>query len=386
MAKNAQPRPDPRKVSQDFERGIAHDIELVVFEEDDRIEALHAPGVREEKLAGILRLQGCKAKMPAPIAIDDKTHEAIAEIAIPVEENGRWTEIVTHREQTYPLRAGAQARQKMKGEGGPDPAIQGGRIARSRLCCDPISAMLRLFMKITSYGKTHAGCLRENNEDAFLIQADAALFAVADGLGGLPDGEEASRIAIETLAELSKREINGGVPRFESLFSQINSEVYRVGTERYNDTSIGTTLTSACIRKNRVYVGHVGDSAAFLLRKGELHALTEEHTMAALYGGSHGRRNETSLPEYYFHTLTRCVGATDSLETALGDFELLPGDRLLLCTDGLTKVLTESELGPILGEVHSAKHAVELFVETALERGGPDNIAVVVAFVEADEG
>lgn len=237
-------------------------------------------------------------------------------------------------------------------------------------------------MRITSHGQSHPGCVRENNEDGFLIGLEGELLAVADGLGGLPDGEEASQVALETLSELAGVTQNGHAPNFEALFGEVNARVHKIGSSRYRDTSIGTTLTSAWIHHDRLYVGHVGDSAALLWRAGELHTLTEEHTMAALYGGSHGNRGGMLLPDYYFHTLTRCIGATDTVETAVYDFELQPGDRILLCTDGLTKVLEPALLDSTLGEVASPRQAVEVLLEMALERGAPDNVALVVAFVE----
>lgn len=235
-------------------------------------------------------------------------------------------------------------------------------------------------MNISSHGKSHAGCVRENNEDAFFIDQSRLLFAVADGLGGLPDGEEASRIAVETLATLARESDDRIPPDFEDIFARINRTVHQVGASRYRDTSIGTTLTSACVQAGRLYIGHVGDSAAFLWRDEELHALTEEHTMAALYGGSHGNPGDGRLPEYYYHTLTRCIGATAQLETAVSNYEIRPGDRLLLCTDGLTKVLSPQRLCETLGSTASPRQTVEVLIEQALERGAPDNLAVVAVF------
>ncbi len=239
-------------------------------------------------------------------------------------------------------------------------------------------------MKISSHGGSHTGCVRENNEDAFLILPSGRLFAVADGLGGLPDGEDASRLALEVLSHEANTSLNGHQPDFGAMFRAVNHAVHKVGTSRYEDTSIGTTLTSACVHRDRLFIGHVGDSAALLWRAGELHVLTEEHTMAALYGGSHGSSGGPSLPEYYFHTLTRCIGASDELETSLSDCALVAGDRLLLCTDGLTKILPKSDLCSTLGAMETPLQAVEVLLELALERGAPDNIAVVVAFFEPD--
>ncbi|MFP4281769.1 MAG: PP2C family protein-serine/threonine phosphatase [Opitutales bacterium] len=240
-------------------------------------------------------------------------------------------------------------------------------------------------MKFSSYGETHPGCVRERNEDAVLAVPDRALFAVADGLGGLPDGNEASRLAIEHLERL----ICAGPAEAEvdlaAVFSEINGIVHAVGLERHGEGGIGTTLTAAMVRNERLHIAHVGDSVAFLWRGGTLHILTEEHTVAALYGGSHTHRGETSLPEYYFHTLTRCIGATPEVETELEDYELRPGDCLLLCTDGLTKVLPTDEIAEVLGRTVTASQSVEILLEMALERGGPDNLGLVAVVFESED-
>lgn len=240
-------------------------------------------------------------------------------------------------------------------------------------------------MRVSFHGSTHSGCLRENNEDAYLIDPSRRLAAVADGLGGLPDGERASKLAIQTLAEEAALAINGEAPDFQRLFGRINAAVFAEGSRAFAETGIGTTLTSACIHQGRLFIGHVGDSGAYLWRQGNLHCLTEEHTMAALYGGSHSNRLESGLPEYYFHTLTRCIGPSAELEAALYDLALEAGDRLLLCTDGLTKVLSHRQLEACIGRVKTARSAVELLLEQTLEGGAPDNVAVVAMFVEEGE-
>lgn len=241
-------------------------------------------------------------------------------------------------------------------------------------------------MKISSHGGSHRGCVRENNEDAFLILPSGKLLAVADGLGGLPDGEEASRLAIEVISREAGSLSEDDAPDLAALFGAANREVHRVGSTRHADSGIGTTLTAALIHGERLYIAHVGDSAAYLWRSGELHLLTEEHTVAALYGGSHTNHGSRSLPEHYFHTLTRCIGAAEELEVFTSNFALMAGDRLLLCTDGLTKIMNERLITETLGSTLSARQAVEVFLEMALERGAPDNVALVAAFVQETDG
>lgn len=236
-------------------------------------------------------------------------------------------------------------------------------------------------LQISCFGQTHPGDDREINEDAYLVDQAQGLFAVADGLGGLPDGDQASRLTIESLTRHALNTEINGPEAFNYLFDRINREIYDEGQRRHKDIGIGTTLTCGCIRDDRFYIGHVGDSIAMVLSGGELEVLTEEHTIAALYGYGHSRRANGNLPEYFYHTLTRCIGANQTLETSSSEYQLKPGDRILLSSDGLTKVISLEEIKVSLKAAPSAEHACHQLIDLALKRKAPDNLAVVVVFV-----
>lgn len=240
-------------------------------------------------------------------------------------------------------------------------------------------------MRVTSFGITHPGCQREKNEDGLLLLPNNQFYAVADGLGGLPDGDVASKLALDFLAQRLGDQPSSGNPEVRSLFEEANAYVHAEGKERHSTSGIGTTLTAASIHDDRLITGHVGDSSIHLLREGRLHLLTEEHTMAAELGASHANKNNASIPEFYYHTLTRCIGAAAKVEISVEEFQLQDGDRFLLSTDGLIKVVPEEMIKKFMDSAKNAQQLVEILLELALENGCPDNITLIALFVSAEE-
>ena len=237
-------------------------------------------------------------------------------------------------------------------------------------------------MKISAHGLTHIGHVRQRNEDAFLLDLDNNLFAVADGLGGLPDGDDASQIAINVLSQRKPNSPITVISQLEETFIEANRAVYEEGFKRHGANSIGTTLTAAYIQNDRLYVAHVGDSALYLLRDGQLNILTQEHTMAAHYGAGHSNHHIPELPEYFYHTLTQCIGSTPTLEVNTSHRRLLPSDQLLLCTDGLIKVIDIAEIEAILNHQQNPQFTSEALLDLALERGAPDNLAIITIHID----
>lgn len=223
-----------------------------------------------------------------------------------------------------------------------------------------------------AFGATHPGLHRECNEDAFLINPERGLFAVADGLGGLPHGEIASQMAIDSLARTSDADLGD----FATLFNQINREVRREGTKLSGTTGIGTTLIVGLVRNGVLNIAHVGDCAAFLSEDGKVRQLTHDQTLAEQLRES----GESSIPEYLSHILTQCVGQGGSLTPELLSLPFLPGARLLLCSDGITKVIPDDDIARILSQSPDPKSVVDWLITTANERGGPDNSTAVVVY------
>ena len=236
-------------------------------------------------------------------------------------------------------------------------------------------------MKVSIGAATDIGQVREGNEDSFLVVAP--LYAVADGMGGHRGGEVASSLALETVQGMFEREEG-------SLADQVVEANRAVFDRSQNDRSVsgmGTTLTAALVDGSRVHLVHVGDSRAYLLRGGELAQLTEDHTLVHRMVMEGEISQEEAETHPHRSILTRALGVDESVQVDEGDVEVSDGDRLLLCTDGLTGMVPEGQIREILLESADPQEAVEKLVKVANRAGGIDNItAVILDFSEDGSG
>ena len=236
-------------------------------------------------------------------------------------------------------------------------------------------------MKVSVGAATDIGQVREGNEDSFLVVAP--LYAVADGMGGHRGGEVASSLALETVQGMFERKEG-------SLADQVVEANRAVFDRSQTDRSVsgmGTTLTAALVDGSRVHLVHVGDSRAYLLRGGELAQLTEDHTLVhrMVMEGEISQEEAETHPQRSI--LTRALGVDQSVQVDEGDVEVADGDRLLLCTDGLTGMVPEGQIREILLESADPQEAVEKLVKVANRAGGIDNItAVILDFSEDGSG
>ncbi len=236
-------------------------------------------------------------------------------------------------------------------------------------------------MKAIAQGMTHPGLQRPSNEDAFEHDTQLGFFAVADGMGGMPDGALASRMAIDIVASAFREEPNPkDLKRLSRLVRTAHAHVHDEGFNRHPDTGMGTTLTLATIDNDSLLISHVGDSAVFFWRKREgIRQLTSEHTLAALYRDRLPPGEK--LPPYFQHTLTQCIGMSEKLEPEFLAEPLQPGDRILLCTDGVTKVLNERTIESLLTSTKTLAGMLTRLEKAVLEKGAPDNFSAVVIFM-----
>lgn len=231
--------------------------------------------------------------------------------------------------------------------------------------------------KYDAFGATDKGLVREKNEDLFLIDLDHHLFAVADGLGGLPAGETASKLAIDSLASFSNQ-----VPiDFQNVFDRINKIVNQIGNTINTDFGIGTTLTAIQFHKNKLYAAHVGDSGLFHFTKNQWFQLTKDHTMAEEIKNNADPKNKGPIPEYYNHVLTQCLGKNDNLKPQIFEHILVPNDRFLLYSDGVTKAFSPDELHLLAYHSTTAEQFVKTIIKEANLRGGLDNVTAIAIFV-----
>ena len=234
-------------------------------------------------------------------------------------------------------------------------------------------------MRIIAAAATDIGQVREGNEDSYLLLDP--LYAVADGMGGHRGGEVASSLALQTVQELFER-------REGSLAEQVQEANHAVFERSQADREVagmGTTLTAALVQGGSARIAHVGDSRAYLFRGGELHLLTEDHTLVHRMVQEGEITAEEADTHPHRSILTRALGVDDVLQVDEGVVELRAGDRLLLCTDGLTAMMSDAEIRAVLKESRDPNGAVERLVRAANRAGGIDNITTVILDV-ADDG
>ncbi len=230
---------------------------------------------------------------------------------------------------------------------------------------------------------THTGRIRENNEDAVHPKTDgdttgSLLVGVADGLGGAHYGEVASRIALETAAEAN------GTP--EERVRAANHALLETVLRQPKYAGMGTTLTLASLSSaGTIELGHVGDSRAYILRDGAFRPLTVDHTIIReeIDAGRLTEEEARSHPQRAY--LTRALGFTQDLTVDTERFDLRPGDVLLLCSDGLTAMLSDASIAAILGSGPPSAASWGL-IEAANAAGGHDNVSAVVVAVSSGSG
>ncbi len=267
-------------------------------------------------------------------------------------------------------------------------------------------------------GMTHTGKVRPNNEDNFLVvrfgrylqtmqsslpDGDLAPeyglagygMAVADGMGGMAAGEVASRRAIAILINLvletpdwilSHEEpyVNQVIDRAIDRFYKVNQSIIEQAQREPRLRGMGTTLTMACSLGMDLLIAHVGDSAVYLFRGGNLFRLTRKHTVAEAMA-EHGTIALRDVPRRYHSVLTHAIGIREEgTEPDIRRLHLCEGDRLLLCTDGLTDMVNDPTIGALLRRGGSSHEACQALIDLALERGGKDNVTVVVADYRTD--
>ena len=244
---------------------------------------------------------------------------------------------------------------------------------------------------IEAFGRSDRGCTREKNEDDFLCldltaageSADFAwLLAVADGIGGHTGGAQASTIAVQTLEqEFAGPSGRNAAPReiLERVFEKANGRIFEAASRMEDASGMGTTLVAALIGSGDAWVANVGDSRAYLLRRGRLLQITQDQSWA-----SEQRRKKTmsekDIRSSPFRTMvTRSLGFAKQVEVDVFPIKLETGDALLLCSDGLYGALPEKKLRRLLKKSAPLKDTSAELLRLANKKGGPDNITAVLA-------
>lgn len=237
-----------------------------------------------------------------------------------------------------------------------------------------------------SFGsRTDVGYVREHNEDSLIIIPP--LFAVADGMGGHEAGEVASEITVNTLAELAPDHLDA-----EALTAAVeaaNYNVLKAPRQGIGRNGMGTTLTAAMLEGERLLIAQVGDSRAYLLHHGSLQQITRDHSLMAdlIEAGQITPEEARTHPNR--SVITRAIGSDIHMHPDIYELNVDAGDRILLCSDGLTSMVSNHAIEAIMRRQSDPQHCADELVQAALENGGADNVTVIVAdvagFAEARE-
>ena len=231
-----------------------------------------------------------------------------------------------------------------------------------------------------TYGLSHTGLVRDKNEDRFLIRKlseTTVLLAIADGMGGHCGGEIAAQIVIDILTE-SDLDTPHDAKQLSLLIRVANETIHREAERNHALLGMGTTTTVALVDDSIVYWAHVGDSRLYYFRGGRLKQVTTDQNMAQVLIERGELTPAQSRLSSFRNILLQCVGGYDCVP-AIGHFEVAKSDFLLLCTDGLFGELPHKRITSLLAARKSVKNNAESLIEAALQTGGADNIAVVLA-------
>ncbi|XYH94769.1 Stp1/IreP family PP2C-type Ser/Thr phosphatase [Sorangium sp. So ce1128] len=249
---------------------------------------------------------------------------------------------------------------------------------------------------------TDVGLQRDHNEDSYAVLSEYDLFIVADGMGGHRAGDVASRLATESIADFfrsTSREDATWPFHFDTSLSEeenrlqagirvANRQIFERSIRSRDCAGMGTTVVGALFskKKNRIYVGHVGDSRAYRVRKGSISQLTRDHSLFNDYIMAMPELTEEQRAELPRNVITRALGMNDSVAVDLLSDEPQPGDVYLLCSDGLSGMLSDDQILQIVSSTEEVPEMCRRLIAKANENGGEDNItALVIRIDEQDE-
>lgn len=245
-------------------------------------------------------------------------------------------------------------------------------------------------MRLKVGAATSIGRVRQINEDAFLAKADQGLFVVCDGMGGAAAGEVASRLAVETIsarldgaaeADATAAPDTEFHPRTIQLGNAVRDANHAIlsAQRTASHAGMGTTVVCAWAHDGLVSLAHVGDSRAYLADADGFESLTTDHSLVEAQVQAGVIDREQSLKSEQQNILLRALGRDDQVEADLAEFTVSNGNRLLLCTDGLTRTVSDADLAAALERFKGdPQQACDYLVETANTNGGPDNVTVVI--------
>jgi PPM family protein phosphatase len=238
------------------------------------------------------------------------------------------------------------------------------------------------------------GRVRTMNEDAYMLRAKDGLFLVCDGMGGAPAGEVASQMAVDAIgrqlhakgssASESAAECRDYLPQTRKLAAAVrwsNAFIYDQAQKDPRQSGMGTTVVGAWIREHIASVAHVGDSRAYLCRGHRLEALTRDHSLVEAHRAVGLADEEIDVPPAQHNVLVRVLGREPDVDVDVSEVPVQPGDYMLLCSDGLTRMVPEAVMAKAFREQREPQRICDYLITAANGNGGADNITVVVVEV-----
>lgn len=247
--------------------------------------------------------------------------------------------------------------------------------------------MAQLPYQVLTVGLSDTGLVRQNNEDVWAQLPSIGLYLLADGMGGHQAGEIAARETVSSLCKVLKKKL---VPSKKYLFADmqdllkraivhVNGLVYKMGRAKHELRGMGTTLCCLLFHEEGLIFGHVGDSRIYRLRNDHFEQLTKDHSLLRDLVDQ-GQLNDSQATDFlYKNIITKAIGTEPKVEPTVKSSPIQIGDIYLMCTDGLSDLLSAKEIATILKESISKEAAVDTLVKRANAEGGKDNITVVIA-------
>lgn len=234
----------------------------------------------------------------------------------------------------------------------------------------------------SSYGISEVGKVRKHNEDSMLERPEVGLWAVADGMGGHAKGDVASQMVIDSLRKVHEGlHLSRFVDDIEDRILTVNKKLLQKASESAKRVTIGSTVVILLTYDKYCVYMWAGDSRIYRLRESELRQISTDHSQVELYVEQGLISREDALLHPHGNMITRAVGAMDNLFLDMDIQEIAAGDRYLLCSDGLTKHLTDPEIEEFL-EQGTAEECCKLLIETTLSRGAGDNVTAIIVDIE----
>lgn len=248
-------------------------------------------------------------------------------------------------------------------------------------------------MNMAVFGITDKGMVRTGNEDAMLIDEHLGLLAVADGMGGHKGGEVASRMALDILKDYLSKTSGGSAAFIGNVDAKVskqanllasgirlaNQAIFEAAASNPSWQGMGTTIVAILVKDGCAGIAHAGDSRLYRMRGGQLQQITGDHSLVAEQVRQGIITAEEAQKSSRKNVITRALGQWQELEIEMQDLELIEGDKLLLCSDGLSGMVSDPEIAALLEAYPSPEQSCHTLIEVANSYGGKDNITAIVA-------